>query len=242
MRDSPQRGIEEDWLRRRLEIFLSITVPSVLCQTDTDFTWIIKCHPKTPDWAKKLLSDGPFIASYEEMEQHATINDQASCIFAKLIRKITTDPEIITTRLDSDDAIPKKHIELVKKYAKPNLFLDFSRGIVKNQWGIFVHYKPKVSQFCSFLEHSDHLRTVYHKIHISIRLNECIKNQVDFGWMQHNHTTNITNGSVPGESTTMATFNKKYPYKATTADWDTLHEHYPFLRHEWLKIDHPLFM
>ena len=240
--ENPNKGIENDWLEKRLKIFKTITVPSIKCQTDKDFIWIIKCHPKTPDWAKLLLKDDCFIPSYDEIVKSHQVNTQASTTFAKIIRKITNDKEIITTRIDSDDAISKNHISLVKKYIKPNLFFDFSMGIVKNHNGIFVHYKPKVSQFCSYLDHNNELLTVYHRFHIDIKKEECIKNQVDFGWMQHNHDTNITNGMIKDPNHNQ-TRNKEYPHKATKSDWDTLKLNYPFIEKKWFNFnDQKMFL
>lgn len=226
---NPDQGIEEGWLRNRLEIFRTVTVPSVQYQSDPDFTWIIKCHPRTPDWARSILSDGPYIANYDGSPQFSSVDRQASSTFARLIRQITNDKEIITSRVDSDDALSRDYISLVKRHVKPQMFFDFSRGIVRNRWGIFIHYKPKVSQFCSYMESGNEIKTVYHKTHIAIHDSECLKNQVDWGWMQYNHTTNIT---------LSAQFNKEYPYLATAADWPTLKENFPVLHYEWLHPYH----
>ena len=115
-------------------------------------------------------------------------------------------------------------------------------GIVKNHNGIFVHYKPKVSQFCSYLDHNNELLTVYHRFHIDIKKEECIKNQVDFGWMQHNHDTNITNGMIKDPNHNQ-TRNKEYPHKATKSDWDTLKLNYPFIEKKWFNFnDQKMFL
>lgn len=232
---NPNIGIEDDWLRSRIDILNNLTAISVLCQSDQDFTWIIKCHPHTPVWARKKLS-GPYINSYDEIEHYPTVDLQASHTFTRLIRKITPDKEILTTRLDSDDGVSKDFIALIKKYTQPNLFFDFSKGIVKNEWGIHVQHKPKTSQFCSYLEYRRDILTVYHRFHTTIESHECLKNQVDFGWLQYNHTTN---NSISKHTDNMRDFHDKvYPYKATTADWDTLKLHYPYIHREWFKF-HP---
>ena len=61
-------GVDGFWLRKRMEIFQEFTVPCVESQTDKDFIWICKCHPKTPDWVKKILKNLNLIASYEEID------------------------------------------------------------------------------------------------------------------------------------------------------------------------------
>ncbi len=226
---SPHLGIDEEWLEKRLGLLNDFTIPSIKAQTDRDFTWILKCHPKTPLWARRILDAEDFVVSYEE-EIHNSISVQASVSFAKIIRRLTKAKYIITTRLDSDDVISKDHIKLVKEGVQPNKFFDFGRGIVKIKNDYFLHYKSGTSQFCSYMECSDVLLTVYHKIHPVIEDNECIKNRVDLGWMQNHHDSNIGADLKAGRT---------YPHKVT--DWSQLKESYPslFTKRLPLKVGRP---
>ena len=150
--ENPNKGIENDWLEKRLKIFKTITVPSIKCQTDKDFIWIIKCHPKTPDWVKKILKNLNLIASYEEIDYKKTASIQAEFAFESIIKNITNDKEIITSRLDSDDGISKDYIKTTKMSIKEGRFFDFTKGIVRNSNGLFFHEKKLTSQFCSYME------------------------------------------------------------------------------------------
>lgn len=213
----PNLGLDEKWLAARLKLLEDIAIPSIESQTDQDFLWILKCHPKTPMWAKKILNKKNFIVSYEK-EVHNLITKQASISFAKIIRKSTRNKNIITTRLDSDDAISKDHIKLVKENIKSGMFYDFEKGIVKINNDYYLHSKNGTSQFCSYMERPDELRTVYCKIHPEISEAECIKNKTYFGWMQNHHDTNITIELKKG---------KVYPHRASNIDLKNLQKYYP---------------
>ena len=216
---NPHLGVDNDWLEKRINLLNKFTIPSVKNQTDKDFTWILKCHPKTPSWARKILDKGDFIVSYEE-EVHKLINTQASVSFAKIIRRLTKEKSIITTRLDSDDVISKNHISLVKKSIQPNAFFDIAKGIVKIKNEYFLHRKSGVSQFCSYMEHSNSLSTVYYKTHDLIKNDECIKNYIDLGWMQNHHDSNISVSMKEG---------RVYPHKASYEDFKFMKKSYPSL-------------
>tara|TARA_Y100000034_G_scaffold21066_1_gene24235 strand:- start:1137 stop:1871 length:735 start_codon:yes stop_codon:yes gene_type:complete len=216
---NPHLGIEEEWLRTRINLLQEITIPSIEVQTDKDFTWILKCHPQTPSWARKFLDSENFIVSYAE-EQHKYINWQAARSFSKIIRKITEDKCIITTRLDSDDAFSKDHIKLVKGNIQPDKFFDIRRGIVKIKNNYFLHHKNGTSQFCSFMENSKQIKTVYYKTHPEIKEAECIQDQINLGWVQNHHPSNITAHLKEG---------RVYPSQATMKDWPLLETNFPSL-------------
>lgn len=214
-------GIEEKWLEARIAIFNQITVPSVEHQTDKDFVWILKCHPQTPEWARKELHSDLYIASYEVFDLIPYVNKYYSNVFSKIIRRITDDKEILTTRLDNDDAISKHHLSLVKSQAHFGKWFDFLRGIVKSGDDIYLHEKHHgVSMFCSYLESGDEIKTSYWKYHSEISKDECVKDYVNYGWVQHHHDDNM--GQVLKD-------RKRYPHKAGPQDAKMLRENYPSL-------------
>lgn len=226
---NPNISINDEWLANRIKIFKSITVPSVYAQTDKEFTWIVKCNPKTPTWVRKEL-EGEYLVCYDEFDFNIKEDPSPAApiypkIWQKIIRQMTTDKEIITTALDSDDAIANDHINLVKNFIKPLMFFDFNRGLIKNKEGLFLHYKPMTSQFYSFMDYNT-LHTVYHKTH---HVNEnIIKNQIEWGWLQNNHSNNVLNGSLICK-TGIIKGKKTYPLKATETDIKILINKFPFI-------------
>ncbi len=214
---NPHLGIDGTWLKKRLKIFQTVTIPSLKKQTDQDFIWILKCHSETPLWARKILDQENLVTCYEKYRFN-TIELQNYISFSRIIRKITNDKSIITTRLDTDDALAKDYIKIVKEESRPGMFFDFRKGIVKSQGNFFLHHKNGTSQFCSYMEYPNDLLTVYYKIHINIHEEECIKNETYLGWMQTHHDDNIT----PDLKTT-----KVYPNKATSKDLPLLQANFP---------------
>ena len=222
-------GIENWWLERRIEIFLQVTVPSIASQTDKDFEWIIKCHPKTPKWTRKILAGLPLIACYDEIPQQNSTTKQASLSFHRAIRKITDDKEIITSRVDSDDGLSRCYVENAKRHIKPNKFMDFIQGVVKDSNGIYFHFKPTItSQFCSYMDYGTNLLTVYHQYHHLIK--NSIKIDGLFGWFQNNHDFNIT-------TEMRKTTGRNYPHKIFKSDMDEVKKKYPFIKTKWAKND-----
>jgi hypothetical protein len=219
-------GIENSWLEKRMEIFLQITVPSVVAQTDKEFDWIVKCHPKTPDWAKKKLSLLPLIACYDETPPQNSIKKQASISFHKAIRKITQDKEIITSRLDTDDGLSNIYIKKIKENIRPKKFVDFTKGVVKTSHGLFYHYKHgHASQFCSYLDFGESLDTVYHEYHSMIK-NPIKINEKYLGWLQNNHDFNIT--AEHRKQLEIKIGHSKYTEQVKSSD-DQINKFYPFI-------------
>ena len=218
-------GIDDCWLTKRMQIFQEFTVPCVENQTDKDFIWICKCHPKTPDWVKKILKKINLIASYDYIDYKKTINIQGESSFRSIIQSITNDKEIITSRLDFDDGISKNFIKITKNSIKEGHFFDFTKGIVRNSNGLFFHEKKLTSQFCSYMEKKGELKTVYHQFHHLIK--NPIKNEIDFGWLQNNHEINIT-------TNLRNNLNRIYPIKASVSDYFKIKDNYPSLKKNWL--------
>lgn len=52
----PSKGYEsvvrstDDWLQKRVELFERFCLPSVMAQTDQDFSWIVYFDPHSPAW------------------------------------------------------------------------------------------------------------------------------------------------------------------------------------------------
>lgn len=214
----PKLGLSEDWMRHRIDVFNNFTIPSVVSQSEQDFTWIIRCHPRTPLWARDLLKSDFFIASYDEVPYFDNVAKHSCYAFSKVIRRETSDKWIITTRLDNDDVIPVDHIRIVKENIQENKWFDFSKGIVKNKYGFHYHEKQGVSMFCSYMECRDLLKTVYWKYHNVIQDYECVKNTTDLGWMYFQHEHNMSKDVVD---------EKKYPNKVPFKDISTLIENFP---------------
>ncbi len=105
-----QRTICRDlWMVHRLNLFIDFTLPSVKAQTNQNFTWIILVDSHTPQVYRDIL------------EKLCTANMQlvyteSGGICQTVLDNIPdSEHEIITTRLDNDDAIHREFISDVQK-------------------------------------------------------------------------------------------------------------------------------
>ena len=102
-----KRQFDREYLEDRLIHFTRFTVPSMQSQTNKAFQWNVLIHPKTPADLKDA-----FKAAAEEVDQ---------CVFRELERDVDLRPHvrrnhwISTTNLDSDDALSRDFVEVLRK-------------------------------------------------------------------------------------------------------------------------------
>jgi Putative rhamnosyl transferase len=130
------RGFQEfppAWLEARLELFDSYCMPSVAAQTCEDFLWHVYCDEKTDEAIMRQLRERA-----EQLPQMCIIltGPGSHCPSSHVVNEARLgDQALVTTRLDSDDAISKHYIEAIQRHAnefvrsdKDTLLLNFPRG------------------------------------------------------------------------------------------------------------------
>ena len=119
------------WLAHRFELFKRYCLPSILNQTSQDFKWLVYLDKETPesyklkfvDW-KRLVPQispiyiGPKVNLVEQINK-----DIASAIFPNCT-------DIITSRLDDDDALRSVAIQKIRYYFKTTDYtsVNFAKG------------------------------------------------------------------------------------------------------------------
>jgi hypothetical protein len=89
----------EAWLKERIALFQTYTLPSILSQTDQKFRWIGIAHPDSPQWFLDALKSVPKM----ELRLHEWDVD-------------AKEPGGHTTvNLDTDDALARNFVEEAKK-------------------------------------------------------------------------------------------------------------------------------
>ena len=103
---------DDEWLKRRLDLFDKFTYPSVVAQTDQKFRWRGIVHEDSPSWFLKELE------KYPRMEVH----------------KVDVDIEVAvrgedSVNLDTDDALARDFIYQARKidHRGESLFLRGTR-------------------------------------------------------------------------------------------------------------------
>ncbi len=116
------RGISDDYLKKRFEIFENYCLPSVNNQTNKNFTWIVLLSNRTPDFYKNKMSN--YAKECKELYPcYIDLHDFDSSKQAYpdfLIQKVDSEYEIM--KKSFPDYIPDEYEE-IQRFCLP-LFLD----------------------------------------------------------------------------------------------------------------------
>ncbi len=144
-----------NWTRNRIVLFQTYCLPSILNQTEKNFSWLLYFDVATPAEFK------PFI---EQLEKYSFIKicycngseDFFRNYLNEVKRKVTPDDQwIMTTRLDNDDVLHRSAIEIIQQnfIAKDKFLIALSSGYVLNaDRKVLAHYFYPMSPFISLIE------------------------------------------------------------------------------------------
>lgn len=179
-------NLDPEWLKGRQTLFEKFCLPSVLSQTNKDFEWILVADERTPEEFKKVIEAYPATVVYGDFTDmkvpkkgvkrpknrfHRAL--QLEVAVAPPIKEYLESKDedyIITTRLDSDDAISTNHIDKVWRCIRDNrsqherFWLNLTRGY---KWcsGNVYPIGALQNPFISFVEPQGELLTTYQCCH-----------------------------------------------------------------------------
>lgn len=139
----------DEWMEKRWQIFMDVTYPSIWSQTVIDFTWIVGFSDLTTQkWRDKIYKFSGFIPAY--MEYNPKIWTEISNLYSD-------QKYLLTTRLDSDDALAETAVERIQQVFTENQIprvVNFLHGLITD--GKFLYHITQISgAFISMLELSD---------------------------------------------------------------------------------------
>lgn len=192
----------DNWLNKRIEIFKTFCMPSILNQKNKNFTWLLYFDRKTPpDFLFELenyFEGFPFI-HIKTMEGgfgnlHAVLSKDISDL-------VKNEDYVITSRVDTDDMLNVSYIERIQALFnyQEYLSINFSKGLVYDKKsGLLGPTIQRSNAFMSLIEkkHSRNLKTVFHKKHreyLEDKERIEIKNG-DYMWVVSVHGLNISSG------------------------------------------------
>lgn len=121
-RDVSGRSICADphkWMEERLYLFETICAPSMRNQTCQNFKWIICCDEQTPDSALQRIMDAHSNIEIFSVRSSAVprVNNRHVWILAcsRIALGLAGEQQLITTRLDNDDALRRDFVETVQR-------------------------------------------------------------------------------------------------------------------------------
>jgi hypothetical protein len=190
------KQFNHNWLRDRIRHMKVLTEPSIRNQTTTNFHWVILLHPKT---------NPKFVAEFEEFAKGAkrfkvVTTDQSPRVFLpEYIKANVKTPWVITTTLDSDDALSNNFIEHVQShFAQRKEYLNVTRGfkyIPNHDPNSLFGCHSLANPYISLVESTDEAKGVYCIVHGGAHHHASVR-QIDHpqvGWVQLIHGDNLVN-------------------------------------------------
>ncbi len=197
----------DEWLEERFVLFERYCLPSVAKQTCKNFTWLVLFDEHTPERYKKKIdryaADCPqFNACYLS----AAESKNYISYFSQLIKSLANkEPkQIVTTRLDNDDAISINYIAEIQSQVEKSTSLntDFCLSF---QWGLQYfekwNYTHKIlfpnNHFLTFIENDiSNLKNIYSLSHMDVAKQQTlvsVRNKQKPMWIEVIHQKNASN-------------------------------------------------
>lgn len=190
-----------DWLRERLALFDAYCMPSVAHQTCKDFTWHVYCDVETD---RTIIAELEARAQELPQLQVAITGPGHSSPKTHVVRLANeSDDVILTTRLDSDDAISIGYIGAIQAHAADfvagdhrTMLLNFPRGFqLDHESGrLSFDWMPRSSFHSLFERPGEDLSTVlagnhskFHEIHHTVHDDSIV------AWLMVIHGGNVIN-------------------------------------------------
>lgn len=186
----------DEWLRYRWAFFCDALVSSLSNQTVHDFQWLVFFDTDTPSWLREQIdavSPGLFEPRF--------VPSWAGGVAREAVAAVTSAPYLITTRIDSDDAVAVDFIADIQACFEHQqaLFVNFLCGIQIDRTGAVYRYNEPSNPFISYIEERVEGQlpgTVFLTLsHAGTRhLAETLNIVGPPRWVQIIHGTNVANG------------------------------------------------
>ena len=177
----------EAWMDKRIELFERYTLPSMMRQTATGWTWVLAFDDQTP---------GEVIRRYDYIDNVVIIYES----LRGWVKRNVDDGWLITTRLDNDDYVERDWLANIQaEFTNTTLVVDLKGRALDTATGIY--YDPcrrfPNSMFLSLIEPGRNCRTCHHRQHPDM-IAEFESVMVDaYGWTMVCHGNNLMNSILP---------------------------------------------
>lgn len=203
----------QEWCWYRLAIFRKLLCPSMRSQSGAaPFTWLVYFDERCSSGFRAAVDElaaGLFVPIWT----HDVYWDRV----VRDVEKLSTREYLITTRVDSDDALSRGFIRSVQEeFARQDLlFVTFPRGLQLDDKGRMYSYDEPSGPFMSLIERrgSEPPRVVLSHAHFNhglVRRYGPIREVITGGrpmWLQYIHGTNVAN-AVRGVRVPAATLSR----------------------------------
>lgn len=161
--------LNDSWMEQRIWLFKSFCLPSVVNQTNKNFTWLIFADTATKSDYKTILNDLVKDHDFIRLEYIDGMAKFQSSINAIVSKMSQGKNHIISTRIDNDDAIHKDFISEIQSQFNSQKYLVID--VIK---GYSLQIKPQImlgkkehifNPFLSLIEENSNPKTIWHNSH-----------------------------------------------------------------------------
>lgn len=208
------------WTKNRIELFKNYCLPSILNQSNKEFTWLIFFDKDTPIEIRSFVEE---LERYQFIKIHYLngMEDFDRSYMHEVKKSLRpTDHWVITTRLDNDDMLHRDAMKVIQQNFVPrnDFMISLASGyVLDTNQKILAHYYYPMSPFITLIESaSDSPRGIFLKPHTqwnnlrlfvlkeiyleifkpTLRLSRFILKQPM--WVQTFHKKNISNSFYRG--------------------------------------------
>lgn len=192
--------LDASWLQERFNAFENFCYPSIRAQTNKDFKWIVFFDVDTPKLFKEKIVSYKDCKEFTPVFVNCIYNDNEA-IPAEAKSKVLNELEVpqdfmLTTRLDSDDAIGKDFVKIVQNnFIEENgVSLNLVYGYVLYEKKLYLRRYDQGNPFISLVEKLENFKGAFQKSHqhlYEIGLMKNIKLKSKPSWLQVCHKENI---------------------------------------------------
>lgn len=164
---NPQLCLNRAWLEARLELLERYTLPSLKAQKDGGFVWLLLVHPDIPEIYLQRLEN-----HRKELPQLIVVRTWRDLAQKELVRRLFPDDEwVITSRLDTDDAVADDFTRIIRRRLNRGgfAFLNMDNGFVLDRENRKLYRRLYLyNPFIAVREKIDGMRGVYRYSHCHI--------------------------------------------------------------------------
>ncbi|GIV60694.1 MAG: hypothetical protein KatS3mg043_1783 [Rhodothermaceae bacterium] len=184
------------WLRHRFDLFERFCLPSVQAQTERRFTWLVFFDARLPapfrEKVERCAARDAFVPLFVE-----TLSPERVRAFVR--ERIPSQADyVLTTRLDSDDALARDFVASVHRRFRPHpgAFLNFTCGYVFGRGKLYAARRTS-NPFITMTEPVEGVRTVWCRPHRRLAEVGPVREVVTAPmWLQVVHGQNLYNRVV----------------------------------------------
>lgn len=183
------KRFDPKWLEERYRYLRENTEAGIINQTNNNFQWFLLLHKRTPIEFKRMFSDVTLI--------RCTAGTPRNYVPDHIKNEVLT-PWVITTTLDSDDAISIDFVDRVQKnFRSRKEYINLPHGykyLTRTPGKVYGVHAPR-NPFISLVEETDNALGVYCQVHGAAHLHAPVV-QDGFRrscWIQAIHGDNLLN-------------------------------------------------